>query len=82
MGSVSVRQADVCVLCASCGSHQCCVMYYLQFVNARCKRERHMGEAYFRAGLIMHWIAMSVSFSLLNPVAVNAFIICRSVCVY
>ena len=24
----------VCVLCASCGSSQCCVMHDLQFVNA------------------------------------------------
>ena len=23
----------VCVLCASCGSSQCCVLYDLQFVN-------------------------------------------------
>ena len=24
----------VCVLCASCGSYQCCVLHDLQFVNA------------------------------------------------
>ena len=24
----------VCVLCASCGSSQCCVLHVLQFVNA------------------------------------------------
>ena len=24
----------VCVLCASCGSSQCCVLHDLQFVNA------------------------------------------------
>ena len=30
----------VCVLCASCGSSQCCVLHDLQFVNADrgCKR--------------------------------------------
>ena len=28
------RRADVCVLCASCGSSQCCVLHDLQFVNA------------------------------------------------
>ena len=28
------RHADVCVLCASCGSSQCCVLHDLQFVNA------------------------------------------------
>ena len=36
------RHADVvvCVLCASCGSSQCCVLHDLQFVNAGqgCKR--------------------------------------------
>ena len=30
----------VCVLCASCGSSQCCVLHDLQFVNdRRCKRQ-------------------------------------------
>ena len=30
----------VCVLCASCGSSQCCILHDLQFVNAGrgCKR--------------------------------------------
>ena len=30
----------VCVLCASCGSYQCCILHDLQFVNAGrgCKR--------------------------------------------
>ena len=33
----------VCVLCASCGSSQCCVMHDLQFVNAGrgCNRRPH-----------------------------------------
>ena len=33
----------VCVLCASCGSSQCCVLHDLQFVNAGrgCKRRPH-----------------------------------------
>ena len=33
----------VCVLCASCGSSQCCVLHDLQFVNAGlgCKRWFH-----------------------------------------
>ena len=39
----------VCVLCASCGSSQCCILHDLQFVNAgrECKRrpcERHNPE--------------------------------------
>ena len=45
----------VCVLCASCGSYQCCIMYDLQFVNAGrgCKRLlSDMEEACSRAGLI------------------------------
>ena len=29
-----VMQMYVCVLCASCGSFQCCVLHDLQFVNA------------------------------------------------
>ena len=43
----------VCVLCASCGSSQCCVLHDLQFVNAGrgCNR-RHTEDAYSRAGLI------------------------------
>ena len=41
----------VCVLCASCGSSQCCILHDLPFVNAGrgCK---HMEEAYSRAGLM------------------------------
>ena len=43
----------VCVLCASCGSPQCCFMYGLQFVNAgRDAMGDHMEEAYSRAGLM------------------------------
>ena len=38
----------VCVLCASCGSSQCCIMHDLQFVNAG----RGYKEAYSRAGLM------------------------------
>ena len=37
MGSVSVfvmQMLYVCVLCASCGSSQCCILHDLQFVNA------------------------------------------------
>ena len=43
----------VCVLCASCGSSQCCILLDLQFVNASrgCKR-RPVLDAYSRAGLM------------------------------
>ena len=37
----------VCVLCASCGSSQCCVLHDLQFVNAGrgCNRRPYIGVA-------------------------------------
>ena len=56
----------VCVLCASCGSSQCCVLHDLQFVNAGqgCNRRP------YRRG----------SFCLPHPVAVSAFTICRGLC--
>ena len=31
---VRLQLLYVCVLCASCGSSQCCIMHDLQFVNA------------------------------------------------
>ena len=44
----------VCVLCASRGSSQCCVLHDLQFVNAGIEDAigDHTEEAYSRAGLI------------------------------
>ena len=35
-----MQMSYVCVLCASCGSSQCCVLHDVQFVNAGrgCKR--------------------------------------------
>ena len=43
----------VCVLCASCGSSQCCVLHDLQSVNAgEDAIGDHTEEAYSRAGLI------------------------------
>ena len=49
MGCVSVSSCRYCmfvVLCASCGSSQCCVLYDLQFVNVGrgCKRNMHTPE--------------------------------------
>ena len=72
----------VYVLCASCGSSECCVLHGFQFVNAgpRCKR-RPYREAYSRAGLMTaFYVAMSVSFCSPHPVAVSAFIIYRGMC--
>ena len=69
----------VCVLCASCGSSQCCILHDLQLVNAGPGyKKRPYGEAYYRAGLMS--VAMSVSFCLLHPVAGSAFIICSGLC--
>ena len=71
----------VCVLCASGGSSQCCILYYLQIVNAgRGCRDDYMEEAYSRAGL-MTALTMSVSFCSPYPVAVSAFIICSGLCI-
>ena len=38
----------VCVLCASCGSSQCCVLHDLQFVNAGrgCKNKMYLYTAF------------------------------------
>ena len=40
----------VCVLCAPCGSYQCCILHDLQFVNAglRCKRRLLSGTRTLR----------------------------------
>ena len=71
MGSMSVSSWRCCmfVLCASCGSSQCCVLHDSQYVNAGrgCNR-----RPYRRV--------MSVSFCLPHPVAVSAFMICRGLC--
>ena len=43
----------VCVLCASCGSSQCCVQHDLQFVNVvEDARGDHREEACSRVGLV------------------------------
>ena len=39
----------VCVLCASCGSSQCCVLHDLQFVNAG----RGCNRRPYRRGMVM-----------------------------
>ena len=45
-----IQMLYVCVLCASCGSSQSCVLHLdLQFEDAICD---HTEEAYSRAGLI------------------------------
>ena len=63
----------VWVLCASCGSSQCC-MTCSMLMQVEDARGDHMEEAYSRAGL------MSVSFCLPHPVSASAFIICSGLC--
>ena len=48
-----MQMLDVCVLCASCVSYQCCILHDSQFVNVAlgCKR-RQMEDVYSRAGLM------------------------------
>ena len=41
----------VCVLCASCGSSQCCVLHDLLMLVEDARGD-HMEEAYSKAGLI------------------------------
>ena len=72
----------VCVLCASCGSSQCCILHDLHLLMlVEGARADHMEESYHRAGLmIVLYVAMSVSFCLPHPVSVSAFIIYSGVC--
>ena len=72
----------VCVLCASCGSSQCCILHELSLLMlVEDARGDHMEETYSRAGLLTALlVAISVSFCLPHPVAVSAFMICRGLC--
>ena len=79
------RHADVvcvCVLCASCGSSQCCILHDLQFVNAGrgCKRRPYgRGILHSRS----HDCLIGSHECLLlspHPVAMSAFIICSELC--
>ena len=70
----------VCVLCASCGSSQCCMTCSLLMLVDDARSD-HMEEAYSRSGLMTAlYVTMSVSFCLPHPVAVSAFMICRGLC--
>ena len=52
-GKCFVMQMYVYVLCASCGSLQCCVMHDLQFlILIEDARVDHMEEVYSRASLM------------------------------
>ena len=49
---IVMQMLCVCVLSASCGSSQCCVLHDLQLMLFEDARGDHMEEAYSRAGLI------------------------------
>ena len=53
-GCFVMHMLYVCVLCASCGSSQCCVLHDLQIVLMLVEDARgdHMEETYSRAGLM------------------------------
>ena len=72
----------VCVMCASCGSPQCCVLHDLQFVNADrgCKRQpcrRDTLQSLSHDCLIGSHECL---FYFHHAVAVSDFIICRGLC--
>ena len=72
-------QMYVCIVCASCGSSQCCVLHDLQFVNAgRGCKSRPYGRVILQSW--PHNCIVSVSFCLPHSVAVSAFMICRGLC--
>ena len=85
MGSVSVSSC-ICCMFVSCvhpvailNAALCTTFSLLMLVENAIGD--HMDEAYSRAGLITAlYVAMSVSFCLLHPVAVSAFMICRGLC--
>ena len=73
--------ADVVCLCLVCILWQFSMLSLLMLVEDAIGD--HTEEAYSRAGLITAlYVAMSVSFCLPHPVAVNAFMICRGLCLY
>ena len=72
----------VCVLCASCGISQCCILHDLQLVNAgRGYKRRPYGRGILQSQ--SHDCLISSHECILlftQPVAVSAFIICSGLC--
>ena len=71
----------VCILCAPCGSSQCCILHELQFVNAgpRCNRRP------YRRGILQSrshncFIGSHECLLLFTPSCCSAFMICRGLC--
>ena len=77
-----MQKVYVCVVCAYCGSSQCCVLHDLQFVNAgrRCKRLPY-GSGILQSRSHDCLVGNhDGSFCLPHPVAGSAFIISIAVC--
>ena len=62
----------VCVLCASCGSSQCCILHDLQFVNG--------GQGSKRLPYVRDILQSRSLFLLPHTVVVNAFMMCSGLC--
>ena len=77
MGSMSVS-----ILCASCGSSQCCILHDLQFVNAGrgCKR-RPYGRGILQSRCHDGFIGSHECLLLFTPSCCSeCFIICSGLC--
>ena len=74
----------VCVLCASCDSSQCCVLYDMQFVNAGrgCKRRPYGRGILQNQGHDRLVGSHEFLFLFTHHVAVSDFIIYRVLCAY
>ena len=72
---------SVCVLCASCGSSQCCVLYDLQFVDAArgCKRLTY-GRNILQSRSHDCLVGSHECLLLFTPSCCGVFIICRDLC--
>ena len=82
MAVYTARIRFICVLCASCGSSQCCIRHDLQFVDAGrgCKR-RPYGRGILQSRSHDCLIGShGVSFCLRHPVAMSVFIMCSGLC--
>ena len=75
------RHVDVCVLCASCGSSQYCILHDLQFVDAgrECKRLPY-GSGTLQSLSHDCFIGSHECLRFPHPVAVSVFMICRCLC--
>ena len=78
-----IQMLYVCVLSASCGSSQCCVLHDLQFVNAG----RGCNRRPYRRGILQnqshnYFIDSHECLLLPHPITVNTFIIYKDLYTY